>query len=111
MAQQILREKQGELVDKLLKLTEPIREGEKCPLCGKGMPRDENIIVRALAEGLDRGGTPRVTQVENIEKPDIAWMEYLSDAQIETLGRWIDEARERMPINEPPVEQDQETVN
>lgn len=105
MAQQVLREAQEEVARGLVEMTKPMREGESCPLCGQGQPRPEETRIRASAEVMDRGGTPRVTQVENIEKPDTAWMEYLSDDQLDTLARWMEEARERMPINVVPDEE------
>lgn len=71
-----------------------------CPFCKRGMPRDENLIVKVIGEILDRGGTPRTTETVIHEEPDTGWMEWLTDDQIESLAKWIDEARERMPINE-----------
>jgi len=75
--------------------------------------------VSVLAAGLDspidwvRFGAAKTVLERTLPKDqeprepaDTGWMDYLTDAQLATLSRWIDEARERVPISEPPDDGD-----
>ncbi len=119
-ARALLEAAQEELAKRLLGLAQPTRpSAEACPtcsrgghdscvLCGCGTARPEELQLRAIAEGLDRGGTPKTTHVEVTEKPDTEWLEYATHDEAEQVLAIVERCRGRMPINDERVE---ETVN
>ena len=79
-----------------------------CVLCGCGSPRSEELQLKAIAEGLDRGGTPRTTHVEVTEKPDTEWLEYATHDEAQQVLDIVERCRARMPVND---ERNEETVS
>lgn len=82
-------------------MTDERLPGELCPLCGNGMPRPEEVRQKAIGMLWDRSGLHPRVEVEITEQPDIAWMQYFTDDQLETLSAWIEEARKQVPIGAP----------
>jgi len=95
-AKALLEAHQEEMAQAIIDLTKKEREGESCTLCGRGMLRNEDTRIRALAEGMDRGGTSRSTQVEVSEAPDTDWMEFATDEELAQVDAIIQRAESRM---------------
>lgn len=64
IAQDRLRRRSLNMVRKLEELTElALKDGPVCPTCQRGMPRAEDVRLRAIMAALDRGGlSPQRTQ-------------------------------------------------
>jgi hypothetical protein len=64
-AKALLRERAKDLVDKALVLCEDVRnEKDACPLCGRGMPRPEELRLKAIQTLLDRAGVEARSSVK-----------------------------------------------
>lgn len=73
-----------------------------CPSCGRS--EEPSAILRAAIAVLDRTDLgPRSTIA--LEKGDgsSTWAQYLSDEQVETVARWIEEAKQRQSLEEGVV--------
>ncbi len=81
--------------DILHKLMKDRDEGPECPFCKRGMPRDDNILLRAATAILDRTGLGPSAKLEVDASVDIAFLEYLTDEQLAQIDKWIDEAIQR----------------
>ena len=107
----MLKARASEMVERLLKVaTEPYRVIEKeqadgtkvavvemCVMCGRGMPRSEDLQVRTMLAALDRMGIGPQSKVEVSQAPDASWMQYLTDEEFTSLAMLKSAADARMP--------------
>jgi len=89
----------------LTEMSGPVMEGEKCAMCGRGQIRDENVRTKASIAVLDRVGIGSSSKVTVEVTPDTQWLEYLEPEQAEQIFRWMEQARDRVPLDERPQEE------
>jgi len=77
----------------LLSLTTEQRpDAEPCPMCGRGMPRPEEIRLRALTSVLDRVGIGPSSKIEVDQNVNFTFVQYLTEEQVFTMDKWIQDA-------------------
>jgi hypothetical protein len=96
-AMELLRAKAEEMIAKLTHIaTNDSRENEApCIACGRGLPRSEELQVKAIIAALDRCGLGPQSKIDMTVKDDTSWMRFLTDDQVDTLAGWIEAARQR----------------
>ena len=69
--------------------------GTPCPVCGRGMRRDDNTIIKVALAIMDRAGLGPQSKIE-IERSDATnWMHYLTDEEFNQIEEIIRIALER----------------
>jgi len=103
-ARELLITRAYEFVQKLIAFTEDDKDAPPCPLCGRGMRRNDAVKTRTLAALLDRAGLGPTTKVEVTQKSDVEWLQYLPDDRLAQLMEWIEDAEmARLSAAEPQL--------
>lgn len=84
--------------DVLNEMMEQSKDPDPCPLCKRGMPRDDNIIIKAAMAVLDRTGFGPSSKLHVEANVNHSFLEYLTDAQLTQIDDWIDEAKKRAAL-------------
>lgn len=95
-----------EAVAAIVKRIEDDPDAPPCALCGRGMPRDDNVVIKAATAIMDRGGLGPKSEVQ-VKTVDDTWMKYLSDTELESLINLMETAKSRMPDEERPPQEDE----
>jgi hypothetical protein len=97
IARQILADASKDKVKALLSLCEEVPENtEPCPMCGRGMRRNEDTRLKAILAVLDRGGLGPTQKLE-LEKSetDTEWMQYATDEELVAVHAIMERAKSR----------------
>ncbi len=84
------------IVERLHAMLEEVRkDAPACVMCGRGMPRSEEFLLKVMTTVMDRAGMGPSAKVEVHETISVEFVEYLKEDELELIDGLIELAKER----------------
>lgn len=91
-----LRSQAVKYIGEIEKLTQDAPDAEPCALCGRGLPRGDDLKLRALVALVDRAGLNPTNKITVERTNDDGWVDFTTNEESEAVYEIMERALARM---------------